>query len=153
MNQCEVSEGVKPPVTLNVTPRPETESDSQINITCHLCLFFSLSTEKQSSLQVDGTAKHKYMTLTGATVLLMGFVEGCTNNNLSLSNTTSAVHCQRNALIHWVFGSFVSRVWDTLGCGCPWESCHGPVLWDYTHVGTHFDSWAASSATEYQNSV
>lgn len=93
------------------------------------------------------------MMFTGATVLLMGFVVGCTNNNLCVSKTTSAVHGQPNAFIQWVFGSFVSRVWDTLGCGCPWESCHCPVLWDYTHVRTHSDRWAASSAAEHQNSV
>lgn len=108
---------------------------SQINIMCHSCLSF-LSVEKQSSLQAESSALHKYMTLSSATVLLMGFVAGCNNN--SVSNTTSAVHCQPNALIQWIFGSFVSRVRDTLVCGCLWESCHCLVLRDYAHVGAHF---------------
>lgn len=117
------------------------QSDSKVCIKSHFCLLFSLP------------FKHTDLTFTGATVLLMGFVVGCTNNNLRVSKTTSAVHGQPNAFIQWVFGSFVSRVWDTLGCGCPWESCHCPVLWDYTHVRTHSDRWAASSAAEHQNSV
>lgn len=117
---------------MNPTPSPETESDSQINITCHSCLILSLQ-EKQSSLQADRSPLHRRMTFTGVTVLLIGFVVGCSNN--SLCNTTSAVHCQPNYLIQWVFGSFVSRVWDTLVCGCLWESCHCPVLRDYAHVG------------------
>lgn len=74
----------------------------------------------------------------------MGFVLSCSNNNLCVHKTASAVLHQPNALIHWVFGSIVSGVGDTLASGCPWESCHCPVLRHYAHAGTRFDRWAAS---------
>ena len=107
-----------------------------------------------SSVGAHRSPSHKHMTPTAATPpLLIGFVVSCNNNNLCVSNTTSAVLCQPNVLIHWVFGSFVSGVGDTLVSGCPWESCHCPVLRHYTHVETHSYSRAASSTTELHSSA
>lgn len=50
-------------------------------------------------------------------------------------------------------GHLFSGVWDTLERGCPWESCHCPVLRHYAHTGTRSDSWAAASAAQHQNSA